>query len=456
LTACPRPPLPPPLSREGRGALRVSRRDFLDNAERKSRLEALLLDFQPLWRPQPFKEETPAWCAHHPALTDALLNLDDEAVDRLGADNAALIGLISQFVPELACLTDLLPLTGQAEADETDSQAKEEVPQRLFTDIPGRKQAQILAYAAALGQPLAPLLEWCAGKGHLGRLLARRWRLPVTSLEIDAQLCEAGTALARQAGVSEEQDFLCADALADSRTYPLHNRHAIALHACGDLHTRLIEQAIARSAPALDIAPCCYYRTAHTPYRPFNATPLVLNHDDLRLAVTETVTASARQRQRSRQALAWKLGWVELRRALTGETAYRTFPPVPEAWLRGTFEDFVRRMCERTALDWPAPLLTPLPPGGGGAGGEGAAPTESVSGKIHPDLNHYEALGHARAARMLRLQLVRLAFRRALEVWLLTDMAVHLEKHGYVVDLQTFCDPQLTPRNLLLSARRYT
>ena len=54
---------------------------------------------------------------------------------------------------------------------------------------------------------------------------------------------------------------------------------------------------------------------------------------------------------------------------------------------------------------------------------------------------------------MLRLQLVRLAFRRPLEVWLLMDMAVFLEQQGYTVAVGPFCAPTLTPRNLLLSAR---
>ena len=55
---------------------------------------------------------------------------------------------------------------------------------------------------------------------------------------------------------------------------------------------------------------------------------------------------------------------------------------------------------------------------------------------------------------MLRLSLVRLAFRRALEVWLLRDMAQHLEGHGYRISVAPFCTPELTPRNLMLSARR--
>jgi hypothetical protein len=315
------------------------------------------------------------------------------------------------------------------------------------------------------------LLEWCAGKGHLGRLLAHRWHWPVASLEIDATLCDAGEDLARHAHVDCMQHFIRADALASESARHIHGRHAVALHACGDLHTRLIANAAAQASPALDVAPCCYYRTAHTTYRPFNPSTLELNHDELRLAVTETVTASAKQRRQSRRALAWKLGWVELRKTLTGETDYRTFPPVPEAWLRGDFAGFVEHMLARDRARvlirayLPSPPAPPPLAGEGSArpaqasapppqAGEGCAAARERGGK--PELARYESLGHARAARMLRLQLVRLAFRRPLEIWLLMDMAVFLENQGYAVAVRPFCAPSLTPRNLLLSARRYT
>ena len=380
------------------------------------------MGFQSLWRPQPFKTETPDWCADYPALTSELLGLDDDTIDRLSIDNPGLIGQLARHVPELAELAPLIDLPMPAATAPPGDD-----PPRLFADIPGRKQAQIEAYAAALGQPRAPLLEWCAGKGHLGRLLAHRWHWPVASLEIDPALCDAGEILASHAHVDCMQHFIRADALAETSLPHLTGRHAIALHACGDLHTRLIEAGVDKDSPALDVAPCCYYRTAHATYRPFNETPLELTRDDLRLAVTETVTASAKQRRQSRQALAWKLGWTELRKAATGETGYRPFPPVPDAWLRGSFEAFSERMAERAGLSLQV-----------------------------DDLGAYETRGRRRAACMLRLQLVRLAFRRPLEIWLLMDMAVFLEKRGYAVAVRPFCAATLTPRNLLLSARRYT
>ncbi|MFA5082904.1 MAG: methyltransferase, partial [Hydrogenophilaceae bacterium] len=352
----------------------------MSHSERKARLEALLLGFQTLWRPQPFKIETPDWCTEHPGLSAELLALDDAAVDRLSPDNEALIGLLGRHIPELDELARLIDLPPASRA----SPHPLEDGGRLFTDVPGRKQSQIVAYAAAFGPPRAPVLEWCAGKGHLGRLLAQRWHWPVASLEIDADLCEAGEDLARRAQVDCMQHFVRADALAAESARHLAGRHAVALHACGDLHTRLIGAAAANASPAVDLAPCCYYRTANETYRPFAETALTLSRDDLHLAVTETATASAKQQRQSRQAQAWKLAWVELRKSLTGETGYTPFPPVPEAWLRCSFGEFIDHMLERAGLVMPAqagiqPNATGLQPA-----------------RERRDLfAHFEAIGHA-------------------------------------------------------------
>jgi hypothetical protein len=66
------------------------------------------------------------------------------------------------------------------------------------------------------------------------------------------------------------------------------------------------------------------------------------------------------------------------------------------------------------------------------------------------------AEGASRLARLRRLELLRQAWRRPIEVWLCLDRAVWLERRGYAVEVGTFCDASLTPRNILLRARRLT
>lgn len=391
----------------------------MTHRERKAALEALLLAYQFLWRPQPFREPQPAWCANHPALAREVLDADLASLETRAADNYGLVLWLAGHFPDLAGLLPLLevPPCPAHPLPPTDG--------HLCWGIPGRKQAQIEACTAALGRPVAPVVEWCAGKGHLGRLLAGAWKIPVISLEIDRALCAAGMDLARKRHLDADQRFVHADALNPASARHLRGRHAVALHACGDLHRRLITGAVEQACPALDLAPCCYYRTADATYRPFSGGRLQLTHEDLRLAVTETVTASPRLRLTSRTAMAWKLAFQAIAREVTGKP-YHPLKPVPEAWLAAGFEAWCRRLAAREGLRLPAYL----------------------------NWQALEAEGERSAARVRRLELVRLAFRRALELWLVADMAVYLEIHGYRVGLGTFCAPSLTPRNLLVSARR--
>ena len=383
-------------------------------ASRFCRLGALLDAHAGLWRPAPFHVPRPDWCEAHPAYAAHLLALADEEVEAQAGDNRALIDLAGRFVPELRALLDLIELPrleGPPEAP-AESSARH---------VPGRKLAQIGAFAAGVGAIEHPILEWCAGKGHLGRHLAGRWRLPVTSLEWDGELCAEGERLAR--GV--DQAFVRADALDSASVRWIAGRHALALHACGDLHLALLRGVVERGAPALDLAPCCYYRIATPAYRPLNPDAnLVLSRDELHLAVTETVTAGARERRDRDRAQAWKLAFLEWR-AARGVARDKAFKPVPGGWLGEGFGPWLTMLAEREGLAWPE-------------AGDGRA---------------WEARGWSRLGEVRRLELARLAFRRPLEVWLALDRALYLARHGYRVWLGEFCERALTPRNLLLRAR---
>ena len=379
-------------------------------------LRDLLAEYGWLWRPAPFHEPRPAWCQHLPELAAEYLALDDASVEYLGSDNQALIERLARHVPALADLHTLIDLP-------PGSVAQAQVPERLLAHIPGRKQAQILAFGAAMQTPRHPLLEWCAGKGHLGRLIAHRHALPVTSLEIDAGLVADGIALARRAGT--DQDFVRADALDAGTALHLHGRHVVALHACGDLHLSLLRGVVDHGAPVIDLVPCCYYRIATPRHRPLNDDAgLDLSREELHLAVTETVTAGTRQRRIRDTAQAWKLAFLEWRgQVCTGRK--QGFKPIPAAWMNDGFAAWLRRLCLREGLSVP------------------------VAG-----FETFEQIGWQRLAAARRLELVRLAFRRALEIWLVLDRALYLRRAGFAVKVGEFCQRSLTPRNLMIQACR--
>lgn len=387
-------------------------------SDRRQRLDGLLQFFHPLWHAQPFREARPAWCERWPALAAELLALPDAAVAPLNDDSAAALVFLAKHLPEVAELSALTELPScQASAPGSHGT-------RWAWEIPGRKQSQIEAFATATRPSGSSVLDWCGGKGHLGRRLALEWKLPVHTLEIDTLLCDEGEKLARKAAV--DQHFWRRDALAVA-DWPQAGQHAVALHACGDLHRRLLTQGCAAGVSHFDVAPCCYYRGVEKTYVPLHGeSELTLTRDDTRLAVTETVTASPRLARQRDLEMAWKLGFDAFRREHAGDT-YKTFKPVPAAWFRASFGEFLQQMALREGL--PAGMAA------------------SVAERI-------ERQGWQRQREVMRLSIVRHTFRRALEIWLVLDLAGYLESNGYAMELGIFCPRQLTPRNLLISARR--
>lgn len=375
-------------------------------------IEEWLVQSRHFWHPQPFRESRPDWCAVWPALAAEVLALNDEEVERLNRDGEAALRLLARHCPDVA-----RPVFSPGYCEKS-AQNTTRASAAWAWGIPGRKCAQIEAFVAACAATGQPLLEWCAGKGHLGRLFAIEHGVAVRSLEINPALCGEGDGLARRVGVAQE--FLRADAL--SATVPL-GVHAVALHACGELHRALLRQA--NQCNALDIAPCCYHLGVDTVYEPLSTQAgLRLTRDDVRLAVTETVTASARQAGRRDQEMAWKLAFDGWRRQKSG-AAYTSFKPVPPEWMRQGFPAFCRKLAER----------------------EGVALPDVA------DCSGLEEAGWRRQREVMRLSVVRHAFRRPLELWLALDMAVFLEEQGWGVKLSAFCPREWTPRNLLISAR---
>ena len=389
----------------------------MNPAARQQALDRVLSECRPLWHAQPFREIRPDWCRRWPALTDELLALDDGAQARLADDGEAAAALVACHVPEVAVLPELADVAAGRKGSFADRDRFRD------RDIPGRKQAQRTAFVAAVHGPGLPVVDWCGGKGHLGRLLASHWKVPVTTLDIDPVLCADGEVLAARAGVA--QDFVVADVTLPGAALD-RGCHAAALHACGNLHRALVTRAAPSGLAALDVVPCCYHLGIEGNYRTLSGNlRTVVTGDDARMAVTEAVTAAPRRvRQRDRE-MAWKLGFAAWRRLQDGSRQYRSFRPVPAAWSRGSFGEFMRLMAQREQLALPAAR----------------------------GMDELERLGWQRQREVMRLSIVRHAFRRPLEVWLALDLAVRLENDGYAVELGRFCERRLTPRNLLISAR---
>lgn len=385
-------------------------------AGQRRELAACLHGLAAYWHPQPFREIRPAWCGRHPQLAEALLALPAADVEHLNHDQGAAVAWLGRYLPEVAALTPWLNLPLRART------ALPDYGPFWARDIPGRKQAQIEAFAGATESAGLPVIDWCGGKGHLSRFLARHWQQPATCLEINPALCQDGRELAKRQGI--DQEFRVGNVLEG----PLpEGGQVLALHACGHLHRRLIGEAGPGGVAALDVAPCCYHLGLQGGYAPLaGPSSLVLSVDDVRLAVTETVTASPRLARRRDREMAWKLGFDAWRREATGTEVYQPFKPVPVRWWAGEFSGFLTAMAERAGLPTPG----------------------------EADCQRMENRGWQRQGEVMRLSILRHAFRRSLEFWLVLDLASYLNQAGYGVKLGVFCPRELTPRNILLSARR--
>lgn len=391
--------------------------------ERFHALDRFLIEHQSLWRPRPFVSHVLPWENDHAQLA-AWLRQRSLADAEAAHTRPAMLAAPAPF-PQLAesasrlSHIEALPAHELAAADS-----------RQSVDVPGRKWLQIQAFAARLQFHQKPRhwLDWCAGKGHLGRRLARDGAA-LTCLEWDRALVEDGARLSARLGIAASHR--CQDVLAEDAAQCVQAGHTpVALHACGDLHVRLLQLAIDKQCRQLAVAPCCYNRTRAARYTPLSraakASSLVLSRDDLGLPLSETVTAGARDRRNRDQSMAWRLGFDILQRRLRGQNDYLPTPSLPSAWLKKDFERYCRDLAD----------LKQLPPPG------------------NEDWPQLERAGWQRLAEVRNLELLRGLFRRPLELWLLLDRALLLEEHGYQVRLGSFCPSELTPRNLLLLAER--
>ena len=384
--------------------------------EQFTALDSLLMNTRSYWQCTAFDFDCLPW----PELHDPLPALTDQDVAELDTDQAQLYQFFSPYIPGIEQLSRLasLPVITSSRTD---------YPFWISNGIKGRKFTQLQDFVGALPANDQPILEWCAGKGHLGRMLAFNGAPSVHSIELQSHLCEQGQKSAQQQGLAMQ--FSQADVLTDN-TQDFFNpqTHAVALHACGALHQTFMHQASAAKVTQISFSPCCYHLFTENNYQAMSEqakrSALNLTHRDLKLALQETVTAPSRVGKVRKTEVEWRLGFDALRKSLTGESAYVSVPSVNKAIFSDSFESFCKWAADKKALKLPKDI----------------------------DYNKFLLIGQARKKITERVELVRHVFRRAIEVWLVLDRALYLQQQGYNVSVSTFCEKQLTPRNILILA----
>ncbi|WP_281213472.1 methyltransferase [Shewanella insulae] len=432
-------------------------------AKQFTALDDLLSSSRALWQVKAFEAGALPWQDEFPRLAEQLWQIDDEELDSLDSDSIALhVRLTPALEADLAAKGMVWPLSllktlaaglapselapselapseprhselapedlAEQSADEGCGGLSESELGHFSAHIKGRKWQQILAFAARVTPGDDEILEWCAGKGHLGRLLAKGQSRTVVSLEWQQGLCEAGSQFAHQWQLP--QRFVCGDALSESAQQLLkREQQAVALHACGELHLSLLRGAAKARTRALAVAPCCYHLIGDTHYKPLSSlakkSELLLSKHDLQLPLQRSVIANAKARALRLKEVAWRLGFDCLQRDLTGSSHYLPIPAVKQSQLSGSFREFCVWAAEQKQVKLPEQW----------------------------DEAHYLEKGFERQRLTRRIDLVAHLFREALELWLLLDRVCFLQEQGYEVSLGAFCDLQVTPRNGLILAR---
>lgn len=385
-------------------------------------LDALLLRHRDFWQCQPMQM---AWPSRWPtSLLDELQALSLDACLDIDADSARQRHCFERFFPDVFQLQPTLPQSAPMPSP---------LPFWLATDVPGRKWQQISHFAAAMQHPrgdvTAPVLEWCAGKGHLGRALAFAGASQVTSLEWQASLCQQGQALSDK--LKLPQTFVCADVLAGSPQEYLHPaQRLVAMHACGDLHRVAIRHGAKQQVAEMAVLPCCYHLQQAAVYQPLSqaaqVSSLQLSKADLRLAVQQHATGGARVQRLSHTEMLWRHAWRHWQEMHDSEATYKPLQSLPKHIFSQGLAAFFAKASELHQLAVPDETLWP------------------------------ELLQRAEQSllQQRRLELVQHVFRRPLELWLVLDLVLHLQEGGYTVELLELCEAQLTPRNLLIRAVR--
>ena len=397
----------------------------LSHTDRFFALTELLNAHRALYRERPFIGLPVAWEADMPRLSTVLRGLTMAEVAQF--ENTPLdIPGVREACPTL--VTDLEHLTDWPTLSPVINR-RPEMPRR----VRHRKWAQLSDFVSVLAERMpqegGTWLDWCAGKGHLAGAVNERLGVPVTCVEKNPALCRSGAAEAEIRG--RNLRFECRDVLDPSTVELLDDTSAVtALHACGDLNIALITYASERRVPFLAVAPCCYQRIDGMEHHPVselakrNRVPLTRHL--LRLPALSDYRPSAKKRDFRQRQHAFRLGLDLLIREATGKDAYFPLGRISPERMRQDFETFAQTVAAEKGVPLPAVV----------------------------DWRTAERAGWQRFHLASALGLVRSLFGRAIESWLLLDRVRYLEERGYRVDVGTFCEMSLTPRNLMFVAVR--
>ncbi len=293
-----------------------------------------------------------------------------------------------------------------------------------------RKRTQIEAFAGVVAPFAAAakrVIDVGSGHGHLTRDIAERIAVPVIGLERDVALAERARELSPRASPA----FAITDVLRDGLSLRVDDL-VIGLHACGELGDAMVESA-ARAGSSVVLVGCCLQKRRAASRAPLCDSSGLADRLDLPRALLGLSNLSAGDdgveatRAENLAARERRLALHRLLRDAVGELRLGAeIEGLNRRAAHGELASLVARAFALRGLDGPA---------------ASALASAATWAKQH----------HARTRR---LALPRSLLARPLEVFVLLDRALHLERHGFTVGTVELFPTAVSARNLALLASR--
>lgn len=373
-----------------------------------------------LWSSQPFLSDTLKWEAQHPEISFALRGISDEEMEMYE----------TRFWEFPLDLPDWQRWLDESRELVALNRIKPHEIKKPRLDVKVRKWQQIHQLSVRLQQSDGPSfwVDWCGGKGHLLRSLVNGTNLEGVVIERDAELCASGLQLSRNSTLDKRMHFHCTDVVCDEvpRRY-FNNAGVMALHACGQLTDMAITAGLNGGADTFVLVPCCYHKQPND-WHPVSSLgkelDVVLDKHALRLPSMLEQHLRPRRRDLRYRQLAYRIGFRTLYERCGASQPH--LPSLPRRFFYLDFQEFCTAVSSRLEI-----LLPPA-----------------------ADFKIAIATGWVKSRVARRLGLVHTPFRRALELWVNMDRALYLEAKGYDCQIVEFCEPSVTPRNMVIEATR--
>jgi len=310
----------------------------------------------------------------------------------------------------------------------------------LFLHMIPKKQHEIKRLAPYVNafyseNHIDKIIDIGGGIGHLAQSLANHYHLKTTSLDMDPVMQQTG----KERQPNNQVEYIQVKVDADNEQFKSvlsNNSMTLGLHTCGPLANHQIKASCAQNIKGLISFGCCYEKLQHDPQSQNISqtaknlkSPITFNYFALTLA-----TRAHRKMHEKDYELKLKVKYFRyaIHVLLHDEYEIKELVSLGNSSPKLYDESFGNYVIEQFRR-----INLPLR-------------------HTKDELDAYYATPVLQDLiwNMLTAGLIRNAFGRLMEIYILIDRALYLEEHGYSVQLLEFFDEPVSPRNLGIVARK--